>query len=137
MTTVPTPDTPAPANNAQTKLVSDSMSGNYGRPASGGPPVAGKSEGNAPTNPPTADKVPGAEAYNPQPYRGNVPGTSGTMVGPDFGHGATEVMPQSGDRPSGGDQAYDMDNPGTVGDSGDQGAGPGAAGFTETGRENG
>ncbi len=134
MTTVPKSDTPAPANNAQTKLVSDSMSGNYGRPASGGAPQPGKPEGNPDS---TGAGVPGGvtpsmDAYNPAPYRGEIPGHSGTMVGPDFGHGATQVNPDSGDRPSGGKAGADR---GTVGDSGPQGPGPGAAGFTETGRD--
>ncbi len=133
MSTVPKSDTPMPPNNAKITLVSDSMSGNYGRPASGGAPQAGRPEGSPAPDPPTADKVPGPDAYMPSPYRGEIPGTSGTLVGPDMGAGATIVMPNSGDRPSGGKDGADL---GTVGDSGPQGPGPGAAGFTETGREN-
>ena len=133
MTTVPKSDTPAPANNANVKLVSDSMSGNYGRPASGGPPVPGKQEGNAPSNPPTADKVPGADTYNPQPYRGADVGVAGTQVGPDMGSGATIIVPDSGDRPSG--DVAGATGGGTVGASGPQGPGPGSPGFSETGRD--
>lgn len=134
MTTVPKSDTPAPENNAKTLLLSGSA-GMYGRPASGGAPVASKQEGNAPSNPPSADKVPGADAYHP--VAAAPVGAADTMAGPDMGHGATIVVPQSGDRPSGGSTPYNDITPGTVGESGDQGAGPGATGFTETGRENG
>lgn len=130
MTTVPKSDTPPPANNAKITIVSDSMSGNYGRPASGGDPVAGRQEGNPPSNPP-AGSFPGPDAYMPQPYRGNVPGTSGTLVGPDMGSGATIVVPDSGNMPSGGD--IQPPSGGTVGDSGDQGAPPGSPGFSDTG----
>ncbi len=104
----------------------------YGQPTSGGPPIAGKSEGNPPSTAAPAGVAPSMAAYSPAPYRGEVPGTSGTMVGPDFGHGATQVTPDSGDRPSGGKAAANL---GTAGDSGDQGPGPGSPGFSETGRD--
>jgi len=95
----------------------------YGRPASGGSPVAGKQEGNAPSSgAPAGSEVPSMGAYSPQPYRGVAPGDSGDQVGPDFAHGASIVVPDSGDRPSGGKADANL---GTVGDSGNQGAGPG------------
>ena len=85
----------------------------YGRPASGGAPIAGKPEGNPPASPP-AGVVPGPEAYRP------------SLAGNAFSNpsidGARLVHPDSGDRPSGGKPGADL---GTVGDSGNQGAGPG------------
>ena len=118
MTTVPKPDTPPPANNANTTIVSDSMSGNYGRPASGGPPVAGKSEGNPPTGGAPSGSVPGY-AIN---WSGNPPSTSGYPAGPDIGHGATQIVASPDET---GHPASDA-SMGTVGDSGNQGAGPGS-----------
>src|SRR5437773_1423991 len=118
MSTVPKADAPPPENNAQTKLVSDAMSGNYGRPASGGPPIAGKSEGNPGSQAPPAADIPGY-AIN---WAGNAPSTGGYQVGPDMGSGSAVVIPSSGDRPSGGKEGAEI---GTVGNSGNQGAGPG------------
>jgi hypothetical protein len=117
MSTVPKADTPAPADNSNKTLVSDSWSGNYGRPTSGGAPLAGNPAGNPP-NEPAPGPTPG--------YSINMTGApvsaAGTQAGPDMGQGATIVIPASGDRPSGGKDAADS---GTVGSSGPQGAGPG------------
>ena len=88
----------------------------YGRPASGGPPIAGKSEGNPPASPPPG-VVPGPEAYRPN-LAGNAFPNSSINV-----DGARLVHPDSGNMPSGGKHSADR---GTVGDSGDQGAGPAA-----------
>src|SRR2546430_2011904 len=89
MSTVPKADTPAPENNAETKLVSDAMSGNYGRAASGGPPEAGNPAGTpGPTAP--AANVPGY-AIN---WAGNPPSTGGYQVGADIGPGATILAGQ-------------------------------------------
>ena len=105
MTTVPKADTPAPANNAKTTLVSDSMSHGYGRPTAGG-----NATGDAPA--PAGNVMGGYSVPAPAPVS-----TGGTMAGPDFGHGATIVGP-SADRPSG---ASDVSGGGTVGNSGPQG----------------
>jgi len=109
MTTVPKAGDGPPPNNAQTKTVSDAMSGNYGRPASGGAPQAGRPEG---TPGPTAGPGPiQGPSYN---MAGNAPSAGGYQVGPDMGHGATEVIASSGDRPSGGKESA---SGGTVGNS--------------------
>lgn len=108
MTTVPKAGDPPPANNAQTKTVSDAMSGNYGRPASGGAPEAGRPQG---TPGPTAG--PGPTQGFQYDMNGAPPSTGGTQVGPDMGHGATKVGP-TGDRPSGGKESA---SGGTVGQS--------------------
>lgn len=116
MTTVPKAGDPAPANNAKTLTVSDAMSGNYGRPASGGAPVAGKQEGNAP-----ASVAPGvipnsATAYSPPPP---APVTAAsTQAGADVGSGTTIIagQPDATGHPIG-----DISGGGTVGDSGNQG----------------
>ena len=85
----------------------------YGRPASGGKPVEGKQEGNPPASPPPG-VFPGPEAYRP-----NLAGNAFPNPSID---GARLVHPDGGDRPSGGKPGADL---GTVGDSGNQGAGPG------------
>jgi hypothetical protein len=77
----------------------------YSRPTAGG-----NATGDAQTAP---GVIPGAGAYA-APAAAPV-STGGTQVGPDFGHGATIVIPDSGDRPSGGKADA---NKGTVGDSG-------------------
>ena len=118
MTTVPKSDTPPPANNAQTKLVSDAMSGNYGRPASGGAPTEGRPQGTPGPTAGPASNLPGY-AIN---WAGNPPSTGGTQVGADVGSGATILagQPDATGHPTG-----DVSGGGTVGDSGNQGAGPG------------
>src|SRR6184192_1440888 len=90
MSTVPKADAPPPANNAQTKLVSDAMSGNYGRPASGGAPQAGRPEGTPGAGAPPAPNLPGY-AIN---WAGNPPSTGGYQVGADIGPGATILAGQ-------------------------------------------
>ena len=119
MTTVPKAGDPAPANNAKTLTLTGSA-GMYGRPTSGGPPVAGKQEGNAPTSGAPSDPIPGMSAYIPPPPAPVTAG--GTQAGADVGHGATIVagQPDATGHPSG-----DISGGGTVGDSGNQGAGPG------------
>lgn len=119
MTTVPKAGDPPPANNAKTLILSGSA-GMYGRPTSGGPPVAGKQEG----NPPGGDAPPGvipnsASAYNP-PAPSPV-SAANTTAGPDMGSGATIVFPDSGNMESGLPDAQ-ASGGGTVGDSGNQGA---------------
>src|SRR5258708_2775366 len=114
MTTVPKADTPPPANNAKTTIVSDSMSGNYGRPASGGPPVAGKSEGNPPSGGASAGAIPGYSIN----WAGNAPSMGGTQVGADVGSGATIIAGQ----PDATGHPVSDANLGTVGDSGNQGS---------------
>jgi hypothetical protein len=124
MTTVPKAGDPAPANNAKTLTLTGSA-GMYGRPASGGPPVAGKQEG----NPPGGDAPPGvipnsATAYGlpSGPFGSAAPvSTANTMAGPDMGSGATIVFPDSGNMESGLPDAQ-ASGGGTVGDSGNQGA---------------
>lgn len=113
MSTVPNSGTPAPANNAKTLTISDSMSGNYGRPASGGPPVPGKQEGIAPTS--------GAGPGPTPAYQISMAGAAPTNGGSDMGHGATQIVaqPDATGHPSG-----DASGGGTVGDSGPQGAAP-------------
>src|SRR2546430_4050355 len=118
MSTVPSVDTPAPENNAQTKLVSDAMSGNYGRPASGGPPQAGNPAGTPGAGAPPAPNLPGY-AIN---WAGNAPSTGGYQVGADIGPGATIL---AGQPDATGHPAGETSGGGTVGDSGNQGAGPG------------
>jgi hypothetical protein len=86
MTTVPKAGEPAPPNNAKTTLLSGSA-GMYGRPASGGPPVAGKQEGNAPVSDAPAGPTPGYSINN----SGGAPVTTG---GPNVGHGATQIVAQ-------------------------------------------
>lgn len=88
MTTVPKAGDPAPANNANTTLISGSA-GMYGRPASGGAPVAGKQEGNPP-----ASVAPGPIASYVFNLSGNAPSEGGTQVGGDMGHGATQIVAQ-------------------------------------------
>jgi hypothetical protein len=107
------PKVVAPKSN----IVSDSVGGSkgYARPTAGGNAAGGSPEGGSSNAP--AGATPGAGAYSPN-LAGNPPSTGATQVGPDFGHGATIVVPNSGDRPSGGKDAADL---GTVGDSGPQG----------------
>src|SRR5438552_15132538 len=115
MTTVPKSDTPPPANNAQTKLVSDAMSGNYGRPTAGGNAVGGRPEGGS--SPAPAGSIPGY-AVN---WSGNAPATGGYQVGADIGPGATII---AGQPDATGHPAGDTSGGGTVGDSGNQALGP-------------
>ena len=94
--TVPGPSTPAPADNHHTTTVSDAMSGNYGRPTAGGNTVGGTPLGGSSSAPP-GNIMGGYSIPSPAPVS-----NGGTQVGPDMGHGATIVVNQSGDRPSGG-----------------------------------
>ncbi len=126
MTTVPKAGDPPPANNAQTKTVSDAMSGNYRRPASGGPPEAGNSAG---TPGPTAGPATNLPGYAIN-WAGNPPSTGGTQVGEDVGSGATII---AGQPDATGHPASDASGGGTVGDSGNQGAGPGPTPMGATG----
>jgi hypothetical protein len=99
-------------------ITSDSVGGSagYARPTAGNNAApAGSALGPGSTAPDApAGVIPGADAYSPN-LAGNPPNIGGTQTGPDFGHGATIVVPDSGDRPSGGKQGADK---GTVGDSG-------------------
>jgi hypothetical protein len=125
MSTVPKADTPPPENNAKTLILTGSE-GLYVRPASGGAPQPGRPEGTPAGGDAPAGNVPGY-AVN---WAGNAPSAGGYQVGPDMGHGAPIVTPSSGDRPSGGKDSADM---GTVGSSGNQGAGPGPTPMAATG----
>jgi hypothetical protein len=117
MTTVK--NTPEPPKNVTPRPAPPRSSAISSRPTSGGAPQPGRSEGNPPALPPPG-VVPSMDAYRPS---GPAPVTTGgTQTGPDFGHGATIVIRDSGDRPSGGKADANL---GTVGASGDQGAGPG------------
>lgn len=101
MTTVPKPDTPAPADNSNTTLLSSDLN-LYVRP------TAGLNAGPAPASIPQIDQI-------------NRPGNAPTNAGPDMGHGATQIVAQ----PDGtGHPAGDAIGGGTVGNSGDQGALP-------------
>jgi hypothetical protein len=105
---------PVPPKNVTPKSnITGGTGGNYGRPTSGGPPVAGKSEGNAPTSSAAPGVIPGYDFSK----LGAPVSTGGTQAGPDIGAGATPVGP-TGDRPSGGKADANL---GTVGDSGPQG----------------
>lgn len=117
MTTVPKADTPPPADNSNKTLVSDSWSGNYGRPTSGGAPLAGLPAGNPPTEAP-----PGPTPGYSINMSGAAPSTGGTQVGADVGAGATII---AGQPDATGHPAGDAVGGGTVGNSGNQGAGPG------------
>src|SRR5438128_10116090 len=72
----------------------------YGRPSSGGPPIAGKQEGNPPGGDAPPGVVPDTAAYRP-PAPAPV-STGDTQAGTDIAHGATIIVEDSGDRPSGG-----------------------------------
>lgn len=118
MSTVPNADTPAPANNAKTLLISGSA-GMYGRPASGGPPVAGKQEGNPDST--GAGVPPGPTPIYQISMSGAPVSTGGTQVGADIGSGATII---AGQPDATGHPAADAVGGGTVGNSGNQGAPP-------------
>lgn len=75
MSTVPGPDTPAPANNAKTLLLS-SDPGLYARPTAGG---NASGDANVPAGP-----TPG--------YSISLAGNAPTNAGPDMGHGATQIL---------------------------------------------
>src|SRR3977135_817246 len=120
MTTVPKASDPPPANNAQTLTLTGSA-GMYGRPASGGPPVAGKQEG----NPPGGDAPPGVIPDSATAY-GLPPGTFGsaapvtaanTMAGADVGSDATIIagQPDATGHPAGDASNSGAAGPGTVG----------------------
>lgn len=79
MSTVPGPDTPAPANNAKTTLLS-SDPGLYVRPTAGGNASGGAAVPPGPT-PASSISMAGAPV-----------GTGGTQTGPDMGHGATQIL---------------------------------------------
>lgn len=102
MTTVPTPDTPAPANNAKTLLLQSDPS-LYVRPTAGG--NAAGTAGDAPAGP-----TPG--------YAVNMAGNAPAGGGPDMGHGATQIVSQPD---ATGHPAGDAVGGGTVGNSGNQG----------------
>lgn len=104
MTTVPTPGTPAPANNAKT-LTLQSDPNLYVRPTAGG-----NASGDAAVAP---GAVPGSGAYS-------APSPAGTGT-PDMGHGATQIVAQPD---ATGHPAGDAMGGGTVGNSGDQGSPP-------------
>lgn len=141
MSTVPKSDTPPPPNNAKT-LTLQSDPNLYVRPTAGGNRSGETSGplGNAPAAAPAGDipynpihgGIDGAPpdgslttAYNDPNYMmanaGTIPGTHGTQVGPNMGHGATIVTNNSGDRPSGAPDGA-VSGGGTVGDSGPQGS---------------
>lgn len=130
--TVPKADTPPPANNAKTTLISSDPS-LYARPTAGGNVAPGAPEGGSGAAPA------GATPYNPiygginsaglqgslssaeadpaymMVQKGADPSTGGTQVGPNFGHGATIIMaqPDATGHPEG-----DISGGGTVGNSG-------------------
>src|SRR5439155_22645236 len=105
MSTVPGPDSPAPADNHIVHTVSDAKSHDYGRMSAGG--NATGDAGDAP-----AGAVPGYAVD----MDGEPPDTGGTQTGPDIGHGATQVVPEPGATGLAGDAS----GGGTVGDSGPQ-----------------
>lgn len=105
MTTVPTPDTPAPANNAKITLLS-SDENLYVRPTAGGNAAGSATDA----------------AAGPTPaYSISMAGNAPTGAGPDVGHGATIIVAQPD---ATGHPAGDAQGGGTVGNSGDQGAPP-------------
>lgn len=126
MSTVPKADTPPPANNAKT-LTLQSDENLYVRPTAGGnrsgqasgplgtapdaPPA-----GNVPANP-IKDSLSGA--VNDPSYQmanpGADPSVGGTQTGPNFGHGATQIVAQPD---ATGHPAGDISGGGTVGNSG-------------------
>ena len=116
MSTVPKADTPPPANNAKTTLVSDAGSHGYRRPTAGGNAQGGTIEGGSSSAPagPTPD-------YSISMSGGPV-SAGGTQTAGVVFNGATLVVaqPDATGHPKG-----DTSGGGTVGDSGPQGAGPG------------
>ncbi len=120
MTTVPGPDTPAPADNHMVHTVSDAKSHDYGRPTAGNNSEPGGSQ-----------LGPGASA--PDAPAGAVPGYAINLAGADVGVGNTQtadevfqgttlIVPQPD---ATGHPLGDTSGGGTVGDSGPQGASPG------------
>lgn len=136
MTTV-LKDGEAPRDNTHTTLLESNSQQLYGRPTAGGNIVSGTDiggRGDAPagaipnnpimggiaTTPPAGDLMSAAAAPDyPAVQVGANPSTGDTQAGPDMFHGATQVVADSGDRPSGG--KADATGGGTVGDSGPQG----------------
>lgn len=100
MSTVPTPGTPAPANNAKTTLLSSDPS-LYARPTAGY---------NASGDAAVASGVTPGYSINPS---GAAPSTGGTQVGSDF-QGATQIVAQ----PDATGHPSSETGGGTVGDSG-------------------
>jgi hypothetical protein len=88
----------------------------YGRPPSGGPPVAGKSEGNPPGGDAPPGIVPGMDAY-----RLNLAGNAFPNPMID----GAKIVAVTAQPDATGHPAADTSGGGTVGDSGNQGAGPG------------
>src|SRR5712692_682844 len=110
MTTVPGPDTPAPADNHMVHTVSDAKSHDYGRPTAGGNAVGGTSIGGSSDAP--AGAMPGY-AIN---WLGESPSVGGTQTAGETFQGSTLIVPQPD---ATGAPASDA-NGGTVGDSGPQ-----------------
>jgi hypothetical protein len=86
MTTVPNANTPAPADNSKTYTLQSDSKALYARPTAGGN-AAGKDIAGKPVDAP-AGVIP-ASSIN---KTGAPPSTGGTQVGPDMGHGATQIL---------------------------------------------
>ena len=119
-TTVPKADTPAPPDNSKTFTLQSNSHELYGRPTAGNNQVPTASAlGPGPSAPAApAGSIPGY-AVN---WSGAPVSVGGTQVGADVGAGATILagQPDATGHPFG-----DTSGGGTVGDSGNQGAGPG------------
>jgi len=111
MTTVPRPDTPAPADNHIVHTVSDAKSHDYGRPTAGGNAVGGTSIGGSSDAP--AGAMPGY-AIN---WLGESPSVGGTQTAGETFEGTTLIVPQPD---ATGHPVGDAMGFGTVGDSGYQ-----------------
>ncbi len=108
MTTVPGPDTPAPADNSHETLVSDPKSHDYGRLSPGGNAVGQAGDAPAGVVPGYAINWPGADV-----------GTGGTQTASEVFQGSTLIVPQPD---ATGHPFGDITGGGTVGDSGPQAA---------------
>lgn len=122
MTTVPKADTPAPANNADTLLIS-SPEDLYVRPTAGGNRAGTGGDAPAGVVPPNPIKNSILDAYQDPSYPvaegGSSPSEGDTQAGPDMGYGATIVQPDM--QGESGEPDGNTVGGGTVGNSGDQG----------------
>ena len=116
MSTVPKADTPPPANNAKTLLVSDAGSHGYRRPTAGGNAQGGAPEGGS-SNAPTGTTPGYSISMSGAPVSVGNTQTAGVVF-----EGSTLIVPQPD---ATGHPKGDISGGGTVGDSGPQGAGPG------------
>ena len=119
-TTVPKADTPPPADNSKTFTLQSNSHELYGRPTAGNNQIPGASALGPGASAPAADagSIPGY-AVN---WAGEPPSAGGTQVGADVGSIATII---AGQPDATGHPFSDTSGGGTVGDSGNQGAGPG------------